>query len=262
MAGAIPLRARMAATMKPASKPPSAARPPAGARTPGARHSTLNQLVTDAIRSRILAGEFAPGERLAEEQLSAELGVSRMPVREALRLLASEGIVTVRPRRGAAVTAYTQEQVEDLIEVRATLEGLNARLAARRHDPKHIEELERILRDGTKITERSELASIQRNNARFHEAIAAIAANSVLMGIVRSLRDRTALIFASQSRERVRENWKEHTGIVRAILAGNAELAERLASGHVFNAAGMTREHSGPKPPRARRASVRRGTES
>ncbi len=220
----------------------------------GAKPSPLNRLVAEEIRGRILAGDIGPGERLAEERLSAELGVSRVPVREALRHLAAEGLVVLRPRRGAAVVSHTPEEALDLIEVRATLEGLNARLAARRRDPRHVEVLERILRDGAKVTERSDLASIQRNNARFHEAIEAIAANSVLMGIVRSLRDRTAVLFARQSRLRVRRNWEEHAGIARAVLAGDAEAAGRLASQHVYNAA---RAVAAPKEPGKARA-VRR----
>ena len=207
--------------------------------TPGARHVPLNRLVADRIRSRILAGEFEAGERLAEERLSEELGVSRMPVREALRSLAAEGIVTLEPRRGASVTVYTDEQVQELVEVRATLESLNAKLAARRHDPKQIAELERILAAGARITEKTSLAAIQENNNQFHGALERIADNSVLTNIVRSLRDRTAFIFAKQSRKRVRENWDEHAGIVRAVIAGDSDLAALLAARHVYNAAEM-----------------------
>src|SRR3954469_22317331 len=205
----------------------------------GTRHSPLAQVVADEVRERILAGRFPAGERLAEEPLSEELGVSRMPVREALRLLAAEGIVVLEPRRGASVASHTPEQVQELVEVRATLEGLNARLAARRHDPVQIAKLERIVADGSRINERTELAIIQANNARFHEALEDIAANSVLSSMVRSLRDRTAVIFARQSRARTRENWREHEAILRAVIAGDAELAGLLATRHVYNAALM-----------------------
>src|SRR5438128_1294206 len=146
--------------------------------TLGARHSPLNKVVADRIRERVLAGEFEAGERLAEERLSEELGVSRMPVREALRALAAEGIVTLEPRRGASVTAYNDLQVRELVEVRATLESLNAKLAAQRHDPKQIAELERILAAGGRITEKTDLATIQEANNQFHEALERIAANS------------------------------------------------------------------------------------
>jgi DNA-binding GntR family transcriptional regulator len=225
--------------------------------TLGARHAPLNKMVADAIRERILAGEFEPGERLAEEALSAELGVSRMPVREALRQLAAEGIVTIEPRRGASVTAYTPQQVQELVEVRATLESLNAKLAARRKDPEQIAELQRVLAAGARINEKTDLAAIQENNNRFHEALEAIGANSVLSSIVRSLRDRTALIFARQSRARVRENWKEHAEIVKAVISGDAEMASLLAGRHVYNAAQMpeaAQAERGARRPRARAA--------
>jgi DNA-binding GntR family transcriptional regulator len=219
----------------------------------GARHAPLNKVVADTIRDRILAGDFAPGERLAEETLSAELGVSRMPVREALRALAGEGIVTLEPRRGASVTSFTAQQIQELVEVRATLESLNAKLAARRKDPAQIAELQRVLNAAAKISEKTDLATIQENNNRFHEALEAIGNNSVLSAIVRSLRDRTALIFARQSRARVRENWKEHADIVRAVIAGDADLAALLAGRHVYNAAQMP----GAEEPAAKPAKVK-----
>jgi DNA-binding GntR family transcriptional regulator len=228
--------------------------PPAGTGRP----STLDQVIAGTIRERILAGAFAPGERLAEERLSAELGVSRVPVREALRHLAAEGLVVLRPRRGAVVVSHTPEEMADLVEVRATLEGLNARLAARRRDPRHAAMLERILAEASRITERSDLARIQEHNARFHEAIAAMADNSVLKGIVRALRDRTALLFSRTSRARVRESWDEHAGIVRAILSGNVELADRLASAHVYSSARPPEERTAKGAARPARALKRR----
>ena len=208
----------------------------------GQRHVPLTTLVADAIRECILSGDFAPGDKLAEERLSAELGMSRMPVREALRALAAEGIVTISPRRGASVTAYTDLQAQELIEVRATLEALNAKLAARHRDPSQLAELRQILDNGSRITEKTALARIQHANARFHEALGALGANSVLRTIVRSLRDRTAIIFARQSRMRVRANWLEHAAILRAVIAGDEDLAALLASRHVFNAAAITED--------------------
>ena len=211
----------------------------ADAPTLGRQHRPLNQVVADTLRERILAGEYEPGARLAEERLSEQLGISRMPVREALRMLASEGLITINPRRGASVTAYSSDQAKELIEVRATLEALNAKLAARRRDPAQIAELKRILDGAARISERTPLSEIQDANTRFHEALAALGANSVLQTIVRSLRDRTAIIFARQSRLRVRANWDEHAAILRAVVAGDAELAALLASRHVYHAAEM-----------------------
>jgi len=202
----------------------------------GAAHAPLVKLVVDSIRSRIVTGKYAPGERLVEAHLSAELGVSRMPVREALRVLAAEGIVAIEPRRGATVPVYSAGQIREFVEVRATLEALNAKLAAKRHDPKEIRRLEQILAEGSKVTERSDLARLHEANNKFHEALAEVAANSTLRDMVRSLRERTAVIFAPNSRKRAKQNWEEHAAIVRAVVAGDGELAALLAARHVYSA--------------------------
>jgi DNA-binding GntR family transcriptional regulator len=203
----------------------------------GAAHSPLTKLVVNSIRDRILSGAFAPGERLVEAHLSEEFGVSRMPVREALRALGAEGFVLIEPRRGASVAVYTPEQIQELVEVRATLEALNAKLAAKRHRPDQIARLEKILAAGSKLTEQSDLAQLHEANNDFHEALAQVAANSILREMVRSLRERTAVIFAPHSRKRAKENWQDHAAIVRAVVDGDAELAGLLAARHVYSAA-------------------------
>lgn len=210
-------------------------------------YSPLTELVTQTVREKILSGEFKPGERLVEGHLSELLGVSRMPIREVLRTLAAEGIVTIEPRRGATVTRYTPEQIEEMVEVRATLEALNAKLAARRHDPEQIAKLQKILDAGSQLGKDADTQAILRDNAEFHDAITQVAANSILGDMIRSLRARTALIFASSSQFRMRENWEEHAAILRAVISGDAELAELLAARHVYNAAKCV-EAPAPEP--------------
>lgn len=203
----------------------------------GEAHAPLTSLIARTIRERILAGTLVPGERLVEARLSEELGVSRVPVREALRALAAGGMVTIEPRRGASVTSYSPELIQELVEVRATLEALNAKLAARRHNPELIARLQQIVSQGAEIAKTADAKQLHDDNASFHEALAGVAANSVLRDMVRSLRERTAPIFAPHSRKRARENWEEHSAIVRAVVAGDAELAALLAARHVYSAA-------------------------
>lgn len=215
----------------------------------GEQHSPLTLMVTRTLRRRIMAGDFAPGVRLIEGRLSEELGVSRMPVREALRALAAEGIVTIEPRKGASVVRFSPEQIREMVEVRATLEALNAKLAARRHDPVQVAKLQNILAKGAQLTEDDDLDRMSELNVAFHEALGHIAANSILQEIVRSLRERTALLFMPGNRHRIRENWIEHAGILRAVIDGDAELAGLLASRHVYNAAhGLTKIHEDSHP--------------
>lgn len=201
----------------------------------GEAHSPLTKLVADAIRARIVDGSLAPGERLVEAQWSQQLGVSRMPVREALRALAAEGVVTIEPRRGATVTAYTAEQVAELVEVRATLEALNAKLAARRCDPEQRGRLSALLSMSREAS--TDIDQVQRENAQFHEAIAQAASNSVLRDLVHLLRERTAVIFAPYGAGRAGQTRAEHEAILRAVLDGDGELAALLAARHVHGAA-------------------------
>ncbi len=148
----------------------------------GVTHPPLTKVVTANIRQRIMSGDIALGTRLVEGRLSEELGVSRMPVREALRELAAEGIVTIEPRRGASVTTFSDEQKRELVEVRATLEALNARLAAKHHDARHMTRLQKILEEGRKLEGTEDTSKIVGMNAKFHEALAVVSGNSVVAG--------------------------------------------------------------------------------
>lgn len=203
----------------------------------GQKHEPLFALVRDRLRESILNGSYKPGDRLIEGKLSEELGVSRIPVREALRELAAEGLVTIEPRRGASVTVLSNDMARNMAEVRATLEGLNARLAASRRDEATIQELKEILLRGQEAVEAEDMTELKELNFLFHELLATMANNSVLAELLRSYRDRTALLFAPSSMQRVEQNWDEHAQILNAVIAGNAELANLLATQHVHNAA-------------------------
>jgi DNA-binding GntR family transcriptional regulator len=199
--------------------------------------ASLSRVVGEQIRGRILDGSLKPGERLVEDRLSAELGVSRVPVREALRSLSAEGLVTLLPRRGATVVEVTPEDVAELVEVRALLEGLNARLAAQRHDPEIVAQLQDTLERGNAAAEDGTAEVLARLNAEFHERLAEASRNSVLSDVMRGLRERTSIAFSINGRVRAREDWQEHAGVLAAVIAGDGELAALLATRHVQNAA-------------------------
>jgi DNA-binding GntR family transcriptional regulator len=181
--------------------------------------ASLSKVVSDQIRGQILDGRLRPGERLVEDRLSLELGVSRVPVREALLGLSME------------------ELVAELVEVRTLLEALNARLAARRHDPKIVALLQDTLRRGNAAAQSGTSEQLAHLNAEFHERLAEASRNSVLSDTMRSLRERTSLAFAANGRDRARDDWKEHAGILAAVIEGDEEMAALLASRHVQNAA-------------------------
>jgi DNA-binding GntR family transcriptional regulator len=213
------------------------------------QHVSLGEVIRDTLRARILSGDLKTGDRLVEGKLADELGASRIPVREALRALASEGLVTIEPRRGASVAFLSNEVARDLVEVRATLEGLNAKLAAQRRNDKAVADLQAVLNMGIEAARTDKVALLADLNNRFHELLATVAGNDVLTDMVRSLRTRTVMLFANAGAQRARQNWEEHAQILQAVIAGNAELAALLAAQHVHNAANASlRPPAAPSP--------------
>ena len=216
---------------------------------PARTRTSLGKQVTDQLRHAILTRRHQPGERLVEDRLSIDMGVSRVPIREALRALAAEGLVDVRPRRGASVAAVSPAMARDLVEVRATLEGLNARLAARHHLPAIVAELRLVLNDGNRAAGSGEVDDLVRLNGAFHDKLAEAGGNTILWDIMRTLRERTSLVFAANSARRAREDWDEHSRILAAVIDGDEELAAMLATRHVRRAAETAFAGLDPAPP-------------
>lgn len=203
----------------------------------GRDHASLAKRVADELRRAILTGRRQPRDRLVEDRLSEELGVSRVPIREALHALAAEGLVNIQPRRGASVAEISADVARDLVEVRASLEGLNARLAARNHDPDIVAELRQVLAEGNAIARSRNVDDLVRLNGEFHDKLVQAGRNSILWDIMRTLRERTSLVFASNSARRAEQDWDEHSKILAAVIDGDEELASVLATRHVHRAA-------------------------
>ena len=200
--------------------------------------------MAEQLRHAIFTHQYKPGERLVEDRLSADLGVSRVPVREALRLLAAEGLVLLESRRGASVANSSATVVREMVEVRAMLEGLNARLAARYRDPAVLAELRVVLAKGNAAAARESAEELVRLNSEYHDLLAKCGQNSVLADLLRGLRERTRLVFSQNSVTRAREDWDEHSRILAAIVDGDEELAALLANRHVHRAAAARRTAS------------------
>lgn len=199
----------------------------------GAHHLSLRQVVVDALREAILKKRLKPGERLVEEQLAATLGVSRNPVREALRVLETEGLVDFSPRQGAYVTELSTEGAREIVEVRAALEGLCARLATRRCTLAMKAEIEALLGRGDQAAARDDCAELAEVHSQVNEIIARAGHNRHLSAFVNSLREKTEWLYASSLTWRVKLSWHEQAEVLRAIASGDEELAAMLASRHV-----------------------------
>lgn len=219
----------------------------------GDEHAPLHGRVVEELRQAILTGQLRPGERLVEGRLAEELGVSRIPVREAIRALASEGLVEVTARRGASVAIMTEQEARETIEVRAILEGQNARLAARRQDTQVLGRIEAVLNKGTAAVAAQRFDQLSDLNQQFHQELAAAGQNRVLGELLKKLRERTAMLFAPTDPVRQARSWDEHAGILRAILDGDERTAATLAAEHVMRAGadflvGLDAAEEGPSP--------------
>jgi DNA-binding GntR family transcriptional regulator len=202
----------------------------------GEAHSPLHDQVVTELRQAILSGRLKPGERLVEGRLADEMGVSRNPVREAIRVLASEGLVEVTARRGAAVATMSEQEARETIELRALLEGQNARLAARRQDKQIIKRIEAILNKGSAAVTAKRYDQLFDLNRLFHSELAAAGQNTVLGDLLLKLRERTSMLFSPMDPDRQARSWDEHAEILRAIIKGDERAAAALAAEHVMRA--------------------------
>jgi DNA-binding GntR family transcriptional regulator len=206
--------------------------------------STVVQQVAEAIRAGVREGTYVPGQRLIEADLTASLGVSRGPLREALGRLESEGLVTIEPHRGAVVRKLTRRDVAELFEVREVLEGEAARLAA-----SHIDEANHRARMQAQLVEvkgfrdRPDPMAYMGHNTRLHDEIFAISQNALLKQFAVQLQTQTYRIqFAQLLRGEAQRHISndDHVVIVEAILAGNAKAAEKAMRRHVRRSAEAT----------------------
>ncbi|MFI0777209.1 GntR family transcriptional regulator [Streptomyces sp. NPDC021212] len=211
--------------------------------------------VCAAIRDDIISGACPPGSRLTEELLARRYGVSRVPVREALRTLESEGFVTTRRHAGACVAQPSEKEAADVLDIRALLEPLGAARAAQRRTEGHLKVLRGLVRLGQERAERGRLGELRSLGDWFHETLAQASGSPSLAGLLVQLRRKTAWVYAvDPARQAARgaqavqgapgptggadpsvravESWAEHGAIVDAVARGDADRARELVAAH------------------------------
>lgn len=201
-------------------------------------YKPLREVVFDTLREAIISGLLRPGERLMEIQLAEELGVSRTPIREAIRKLELEGFVVMVPRKGAYVAGISLKDIADVFEVRASLESLAAGLAAERITDEELEELERILVRKGEIIEHGDVTDYVNADTEFHDKLYRASRNQRLLQILSNLQDEIHR-FRSVSLAypgRMKEALEEHRKIVEAVADRNIARAQALAWEHIEKA--------------------------
>lgn len=197
--------------------------------------------VCTAIRDDIVSGVFERGSRLAEEQLARRYGVSRVPVREALRTLESEGFVTTRRHAGACVAEPTEQEAADLLEIRMLLEPLGAARAAQRRTEAHLKVLRGLVRLGQERARRGQGEDLRSLGGWFHETLAQASGSPGLTALLTQLRHKIAWMYAVEQPVRPVESWAEHGAIVDAVARGDVERARALTALHAERASAAHR---------------------
>jgi DNA-binding GntR family transcriptional regulator len=199
--------------------------------------AALHQQVTQRLRQMLVEGRIAPGAKLNERELAEVLQVSRTPLREAIKMLAAEGLVELVPNRGAIAVALGEADVLHTFEVMAGLEGLSGELAAQRITAEELAEIRAMQFEMMGAYTRSDLSNYYRINSMIHAAINAAAKNPVLTSTYNQVNARLqALRFRSnQNGEKWRRAVKEHEKMVEALSARDGAALRALLQQHLYN---------------------------
>ena len=201
-------------------------------------YKPLREVVYETLREAIKTGGLTPGERLMEIQLAEELGVSRTPVREAIRKLELERFVVMIPRRGTYVANLSLKDINEVFEIRAALDGLAAGLAAERITEEELEQLERLLVEISDHIDQHDNEKIVATDEAFHDILYRASRNERLVGIIYNLREQFTR-FRSVSINypgRLQNTLEEHRQLVEAIARREPEMAQQKAREHIENA--------------------------
>jgi DNA-binding GntR family transcriptional regulator len=221
------------------------------AKPDGALTRNASEVASELIRDAILYGRLAPGERLKEEQLARELGISRTPVREALLLLQAEGLIESVPNRGAVVRAYSPDELGDMYDLRALLESYAARRAATRASRQALTELARSCTRFRAARLAHDIRAQTKENLFFHFGIAEAAGTPKLVDLIRGAIQvpLVSSAFNWYSRRQSQRSEDFHRRILAALRSRDPERAELLMKEHVYEGRDAVLSHLEDEPP-------------
>jgi len=211
----------------------------------GGSHRPLRDVVATEMRRLILDGTLKPGERLIEDRLAEQLGVSRNPVREAIRVLEAEGFLEVVARRGAFVATLSATQADDLFEVRLALEPLGARLAACQTSPDRIARMKAVLAQAQTSPDQHDLDTLAQLHTELHSLIFEMTGNNYLIALAIPMVRRGQWLLRQSAPLRTPSAWAEHHGLIAAIEEGDPDLAEARGRHHVLSVRSSMRQQLG-----------------
>lgn len=197
----------------------------------------LRDVVFHTLREAILKGELKPGERLMELQLAAKLGVSRTPIREAIRMLEQEGLAVTIPRKGAEVAKMTEKDMEDVLQIREVLDELAASIACEQMTREQLETLKTTMREFEEFTKTGNVKKIAEADVKFHDVIYQATGNPKLVNMLNNLREQMYRYRIEYLKDE--KNYpvliREHSQIVEGLIAKDKEKVTAAMHHHVRN---------------------------
>mgnify|MGYP001000189932 FL=1 len=201
-------------------------------------YQPLRDVIFETLRKAIISGDIKPGERLMEVSLANQMGVSRTPVREAIRRLEAEGLVTMTPRKGTHVAELSVKDIMDVLEVRTVLDKLATNLAAKRMQPSQLKALENVHKQYIACVEKNNIEGAIKKDVEFHDMIYAASGNPRLVAVAGSLREhvyRFRVIYMSGGDPIAENVLNEHEEILAALKEAQSDIASNLAEKHIRN---------------------------
>lgn len=197
----------------------------------------LRDVVFQTLREAILKGELKPGERLMELQLASRLGVSRTPIREAIRMLEQEGLAVTIPRKGAEVAKMTEKDMEDVLQIRKALDELAASLACEKMKEEQLQALKEAMEHFEQSTHTGDIKMLAQADVEFHDAIYVAADNPKLMNLLNNLREQMYRYRVEYLKDAsvYQDLMKEHQAIYKGFKERNVQQVVDVMGCHVMN---------------------------
>ena len=195
----------------------------------------LRHDVYEALREAILLGRLAPGQRIVEAEVARQMGISRGPIREAIRQLEQDGLLEYHPRRGAVVSSLSLERIIDAYTARAALEALAARLASQRLTAPGIARLTHLLDAMRGYAQQEDFDRLLQADVQFHELICELSGNRILLRLWKSIGPHAWTLFsgAHQRGYSLHDLAERHQDVLAALQAGDPERAAEVAAAHI-----------------------------
>ncbi len=196
----------------------------------------LSEDIAQSIKTAIIKGKFKPGEKIPEGELAESMGISRTPLREAFRKLENEGFIQIIPRKGAVVADIDADEAISLYEIKSSLEGLAARLAAKNMKPKDISKLEKINDELKELIDKNDLESFYKVHTKFHEGFVKMCGNKRLIQMISNLNDHfnrfgiISLTLPGQFENAI----SQHAEIIKGFKNGDQNLVEERVRTNVM----------------------------